>query len=110
MKITTAQLKQIIAEEIKRAQLTEEIGMGTGSAELQTMLDVVCDGWKSQFDPKDPSMDASGGKAVWEAQCDAACEVLGEKIEELIMQVEEDLHLGQFYSEANMPFSGKYRE
>ena len=29
MKLTTAQLKQIIAEEIKRAQLTEEIGMGT---------------------------------------------------------------------------------
>ena len=97
MKITTQQLRKIIAEEVKRATLKEELGYGTGSAELQTMLDVVCDGWKAQFDPKDPSMDASGGKPVWEAQCEAACEVLGEKIEELIMQVEEDLHLGQFY-------------
>ena len=110
MKLTATQLRKIIAEEVKRATLKEELGYGTGSAELQTMLDVVCDGWKAQFDPKDPSMDASGGKSVWEAQCDAACEVLGEKIEELIMQVEEDLHLGQFYSEANMPYSGKYRE
>ena len=103
MKITATQLKKIIAEEIKRAQLTEEIKMGVGSAELKTMLDVICDGWKSQFDPMDPSMDASGGKPVWEAQCDAACEVLGEKIDELIMQVEEDLHTGQFYSERSMP-------
>ena len=110
MKLTTAQLKQIIAEEIKKAHLTEDVGMGTGSAELQTMLDVVCDGFKAQFDPKDPSMDASGGKAVWEQQCETACEVLGEKIQELIMQVEEDLHLGQFYTETGMPFSGKYRE
>jgi len=97
MKLTATQLRKIIAEEVKRATLKEELGHGTGSAELQTMLDVVCDGWKAQFDPKDPSMDASGGKPVWEAQCEAACEVLGEKIEELIMQVEEDLHLGQFY-------------
>jgi hypothetical protein len=97
MKLTTAQLKQIIAEEIKKATLTEDVGMGVGTAELQTMLDVVCDGWKSQFDPNDPSMDASGGKPAWEAQCEAACEVLGEKITKLIMQVEEDLHLGQFY-------------
>jgi hypothetical protein len=97
MKITSQQLRKIIAEEVKRATLKEELGYGTGSAELQTMLDVVCDGWKSQFDPMDPSMDASGGKQVWEAQCDEACVVLGEKIEELIMQVEEDLHLGQFY-------------
>ena len=97
MKITVSQLRKIIAEEVKRATLKEELGYGTGSAELQTMLDVVCDGWKSQFDSKDPSMDASGGKPVWEAQCEAACEVLGEKIEELMMQVEEDLHLGQFY-------------
>ena len=66
------------------------------------MLDVICDGWKSQFDPMDPSMNASG-KPVWEARCDAACEVLGEKIDELIMQVEEDLHTGQFYSETSMP-------
>lgn len=110
MKITASQLRKIIAEEVKKVKLKESVGMSPGSAEMQTMLDVVCDGWKSQFDPKDPSMDASGGKPVWEAQCDAACEVLGEKIEELIMQVEEDLHLGQFYSETGMPFSGKYRE
>ena len=53
-------------------------------------------------------MRASGGKQVWEAQCDAACEVLAQKIkerkiDELIMQVEEDLHTGQFYSETSMP-------
>ena len=101
MKITAAQLKQIIAEEIKRAQLTEEQG-GGGNPELyssviSSVLETVCDEFKSQFDPMDPSMDASGGKQVWEAQCDEACEVLGEKIKELIIQVEEDLHLGQFY-------------
>jgi hypothetical protein len=96
MKLTATQLRRIIAEEVKRATLKEELGYGTGSAELQTMLDVVCDGWKSQFDPKDPSMDASGGKQVWEAQCEAACEVLGEKIEELIMQVEDQLHDGVY--------------
>ena len=99
MKITASQLKKIIAEEIKKVKLKESVGMGTGSAEMQTMLDVVCDGWKSQFDPKDPSMDASGGKPVWDQQCEAACEVLGEKIEELIMQVEDDLHRGRFYRE-----------
>lgn len=104
MKITTTQLKQIIAEEIKRAVMNEagETGL-RDSAAIQTMLDVVCDGWKLQFDPMDPSMDASGGKQVWEAQCDEACVVLGEKIEELLMQVEEDLHTGQFYSETSMP-------
>ncbi len=97
MKITTQQLKQIIAEEIKRATLKEYVlDYGTGSAELQTMLDVVCDGWKSQFDPQDPSMDASGGKPAWEKQCDFACEVLGEKITELVMEIEEKLHRGEF--------------
>lgn len=112
MKISKAQLKRIISEEVKRARLVEGVGMGLGSAELQTMLDVVCDGFKGQFDPADPSMDASGGRAVWDAQCEAACERLGEKVEELIMQIEEDLHLGQFYSETGMqaPFGGKYRE
>ena len=103
MKITATQLKKIIAEEIKRAQLDEQIMLASSSAKLETLLDVVCGDWKSQFDPMDPSMDASGGKPVWEAQCDAACEVLGEKIDELIMQVEEDLHTGQFYSETSMP-------
>ena len=104
MKITTSQLKKIIAEEVKKAIIGEAMEAGpVGSAELQTMLDVVCDGFKAQFDPSDPSMDASGGKAVWEQQCETACEVLGEKISELIMQVEEDLHLGQFYSETEMP-------
>ena len=103
MKISTAQLKKIIAEEVKRARLVE--GMGMGSAELQTMLDVVCDGFKGQFDPADYL------RAVWDAQCEAACEVLGEKVTELIMQIEEDLHRGQFYSETGMqaPFGGKYR-
>lgn len=97
MKITAQQLKKIIAEEIKRATLKEYVlDHGTGSAELQTMLDVVCDGWKSQFDPQDPSMDASGGKPAWDAQCDSASEYLGEKIEELVMQVEEQLHRGEF--------------
>ena len=112
MKISRAQLKKIIAEEVKRARLVEDVGMGMGSAELQPMLDVVCDGFKGQFDPADPSMDASGGRAVWDAQCEAACEVLGEKVTELIMQIEEDLHLGQFYSETGMqaPLGGKYRE
>ena len=104
MKITATQLKKIITEEIKRAVMNEagETGPRDWDA-IQPMLDVICDGWKSQFDPMDPSMDASGGKPVWEAQCDAACEVLGEKIDELIMQVEEDLHTGQFYSETSMP-------
>ena len=108
MKITSAQLKQIIAEEIKRAVMNEadETSRSVSSA-IQTMLDVVCGDWKSQFDPMDPSMRASG-KQVWEAQCDAACEVLAQKIkerkiDELIMQVEEDLHTGQFYSERSMP-------
>jgi len=94
MKITAQQLRKIIAEEVKRATPKEELGYGTGSAELQTMLDVVCDGWKSQFDPEDPSIDTSGGKPAWDAQCDYACEVLGKKIEELMMQVEEALHRG----------------
>lgn len=96
MKLTAAQLRKIIAEEVKRATFKEELGYGTGSAELQTMLDVVCDEFKSQFDPMDPDMEANGGKQAWEAQCDEACVVLGKKIEELIMQVEENLRLGQF--------------
>ena len=104
MKITATQLKKIIAEEIKRAVMNEagETGPRDWDA-IKPMLDLICDGWKSQFDPMDPSMDASGGKPVWEAQCDEACVVLGEKIDELIMQVEEDLHTGQFYSETSMP-------
>jgi len=94
MKITSQQLRKIIAEEVKRATLKEDYV--SVSTELQAMLDAVCDGWKSQFDPKDPSMDAAGGKPAWDAQCDYACEVLGEKIEELLMQVEEVLHRGEF--------------
>jgi hypothetical protein len=104
MKITATQLKQIIAEEIKRAQLTEEQG-GGGNPELyssviSSVLGTICDEFKSQFDPMDPSMDAAGGRQVWEAQCDAACEpggVLDEKIEAIIMQAEEDLHSGKYY-------------
>ena len=44
MKITTAQLKQIIAEEIKRAVMNEadETDLPVSPA-VQTMLDVVCD-------------------------------------------------------------------
>ena len=101
MKLTTAQLKQIIAEEIKKAHLTENVGMGTGSAELQTMLDVVCDGFKAQFDTSvgKKAVRLYRGKDVWDQQCETACEVLGEKIQELIMQVEEDLHNGRFSQE-----------
>lgn len=95
MNITIQQLKKIISEEIKKSYLKEEIGMGPGSAELQTYLDIVCDGWKSQFDPNDPSM-ASEGKEAWDAQCDEASETLGEKIEESFMQTEESLYQGQF--------------
>ena len=98
MKITTNQLKQIIREEVSKVRRINEVSAGpVGSAELQTLLDAVCDGWKSQFDSSDPSMDAAGGKSAWEAQCEMACERLGEKIEEAIMQVESDLHDGQFY-------------
>lgn len=106
MKLTSSQLKKIIAEEVKRARMKESVGRGVGSAELQTMLDVVCDGWKSQFDPNDPSMGANSGRPVWDAQCERACEDLGKKIEELIGQVEEDLYFGKFYS----PFSRQPRE
>ena len=94
MKITVSQLRKIIAEEVKRVTLKEDYV--TVPTELQTMLDAVCDGWKSQFNPKDPNMDVSGGKPAWDAQCDYARDVLGEKIEELMMQVEEQLHRGEF--------------
>ena len=93
MKLTTAQLKQIIAEEIKRAQLTEEIGMGTGSAELQTMLDVVCDGWKSEFDPETHKRDT---RESWDEQCEFACKNLGDKIEELIRETGYAVHRGEY--------------
>ena len=121
MKISRAQLKKIIAEEVKRARLVEGVGMSMDmgmmvSAELQTMIDAVCDGFKSQFDPMDPSMVADGGKEVWDSQCDAACDHLAKEAQrlltELIIQVEEDLHSGQFYSGTGMqaPSGGKYRE
>lgn len=93
MKLTTAQLKQIIAEEIKRAQLTEEIGMGTGSAELQTMLDVVCDGWKSEFDPEIHKRDT---RESWDEQCEFACKNLGDKIEDLIRETGYAVHRGEY--------------
>jgi hypothetical protein len=99
MRITQAQLRKIIKEEAARAKgkrLNEELGMGAGSAELQTALDVICDGWKAQFDPGDPSMDAAGGRPAWDAQCEAACEELGAKIEELVMQIEDDLYNGDY--------------
>ena len=95
MKLTTAQLKQIIAEEIKKAHLTEDVGMGTGSAELQTMLDVVCDGWKSEFNPEDPIM-ASQGKDAWDEQCEFACKHMGDKIEELIRETNYAVHRGEY--------------
>lgn len=93
MKITTAQLKQIIAEEIKKAHLTENVGMGTGSAELQTMLDVVCDGWKSEFDPEVHKRDT---KESWDEQCEFACKNMGEKIEELIRETGYAVHRGNY--------------
>lgn len=95
MKITASQLKKIIAEEISKIRMDEAVSPGpVGSAELQTMLDVVCDDWKSQFDSDDPVMYS---KAVWDDQCDEACDVLGEKIQELILQFGNDLHDGKFY-------------
>ena len=99
MRITESQLRKIIKEEaarMKGKRMNEELGYGAGSAELQTALDVICDGWKSQFDPGDPSMDAAGGRPVWEKQCEAACEELGTKIEELVMQIEDDLYNGDY--------------
>ena len=97
MKITSTQLRKIIAEEVKKARLKEVVAGPVGSAELQTLLDVVCDSWQSQFNPSDPSMDAAGGKSTWVHQCEMACDVLGEKIEEIIMQVEENLHNGEYF-------------
>jgi hypothetical protein len=41
-------------------------------------------------------MDAAGGRPAWEKQCEAACEDLGTKIEELVMQIEDDLHNGDY--------------
>jgi hypothetical protein len=95
MKITAAQLKKIIAEEIKKATLTEDVGMGVGTAELQTMLDVVCDGWKSEFNPEDPIM-ASQGKDVWDEQCEFACKNLGDEIEQLIRETGYAVHRGEY--------------
>jgi hypothetical protein len=103
MRITQAQLRKIIKEEaarMKGKRMNEGLGYyGAGSAELQTALDAICDGWKSHFYPGDPSMDAAGGRPgrpAWDAQCEAACEDLGTKIEELVMQIDDDLHKGDY--------------
>ena len=99
MRITQAQLRKIIKEEaarMKRGRMNEELGYGAGSAELQTALDIICDGWKGQFDPGDPSMDAAGGRPAWDKQCEAACEDLGKRIEALIFEIEDDLHNGDY--------------
>jgi hypothetical protein len=96
MKLTATQLRRIIAEEVKRATLKEELGLGKGDssqAELDAkgnLLDIVCKRLKNYTPSEDP------GKPDWDAQCEAACEDLGAKIEELISQVEKDLHDGVY--------------
>ena len=96
MRITQAQLRKIIKEEaarMKGKRMNEGLGQVVGSAELQTALDVICDAWKAQIDPGDPSMDA----ATWDKQCNLACEHLANSIEELIMRTEDDLYNGDYY-------------
>lgn len=99
MKITTAQLKQIISEEIKKVRLTEEVGTEPGSVELQTLLDVICDDWKSQFDPSKHKGDPRKGldsRSQWNSQCEFACKSLGEDIEELIREKGYSVHRGEW--------------
>lgn len=102
MRITESQLRKIIKEEAARAKrkhLNEEFGQGVGavSAEMQAAIDMICDGWKQQFNPSDPSMDAAGGRGAWDAQCEAACEDLADLVESLIMKTESALHNGEYY-------------
>ena len=99
MRITQAQLRKIIKEEaarMKRGRMNEGLGQGVGSAELQTALDVICDGWKAQLDPGDPVMASGAAQMDWQAQCEAACEDLGKRIEALIFEIEDDLHNGDY--------------
>lgn len=61
MKITTNQLRQIIREEVSKVRRINEVSAGpVGSAELQTLLDVVCDGWK---------LSAGKPKKQWKTPC-----------------------------------------
>ena len=99
MKITTTQLKQIISEEIKKVRLTEQVGTEPGSVELQTLLDVICEGWKSQFNPdvhKGNPRRGLDARSSWDEQCEYACKSLGEKIEELIMETGYSVHRGEW--------------
>lgn len=94
MKITTSQLKKIIAEEVKKAIIGEAMEAGpVGSAELQTMLDVVCDGWKSEFDPEVHKGDTNES---WDEQCEFACKHMRDKIEELIRETNYAVHRGEY--------------
>lgn len=89
MKITPAQLRRIIKEEVAKIS-------SPGAAELQVALDTICDDWLAQFDESDPTM-IELGRDAWANQVEAACDDLHKKVIELIRNTEQALYNGEYY-------------
>lgn len=96
MKITSAQLRSIIAEEMARAtrrRLTETVEDVSGAA--SEFVDLCARSWSGSYEADDPVMSADGPEA-WAAQVDAAREELNERLEEIVRDVEDKLFGGAY--------------
>jgi hypothetical protein len=92
MKITSQQLRNIIAEEVAKL-VNEDVGPTSGLG-MRGALAVV-EALKDRFDPSDPSM-AAAGKRAWDQQCNATRDDLAIAFESAMGDVLDKLYNGEY--------------
>lgn len=92
MKITSSQLRRVIAEEVRR-RLSE------GPAEVakaeDAWVDAIQEAWQGAYDSTSPSMAAVGPEA-WESQVEEAVAELVDRHAKLVAEIEDKLWGGQY--------------
>lgn len=90
MRITVKQLKHLVRE-----------AAGDASRDLEMMKVNFVNALRARLlasaDASDPTIDASGGMSVWEAQVDEAMEEFEARLDELLDSIDQDLMNGEFY-------------
>ena len=97
MKLNSAQLRQIIVEEVKKSRRLAEAGVPGAFGEdcLAAVMDAANDCWRQQYTPSDPVM-AELGPDAWYEQVGGALDDLERQIADIVAAVEEKLHNGDY--------------
>lgn len=102
MKITKAQLKELIVEQVKKSLIKESVdggrllmGIGAGGAAFQTGVDDCKAEWLGMYSDEDPSM-AAAGRDGWARQVEMACLDLEDGITTLFNDIDDKLFSGDY--------------